>query len=238
MNSRHQKVVRPASLDYLKIHELDSQQALNTLQQTSIVPHSDVPLASLLASSSDSFDLPHMLVPRVLRRKAVIPSKTELSIGGKYSGHICNELGRGAYGVVVLMKKHKSEEVLAVKSQTPTSCLALEFQLLRKLQQRVGSNQCCYPFPQPLSFVSLADGGILSMTAGSRSGLNIVDLSNAYKVKLGDTVPELLALHYTSRMLKHVETLHSRGRVLVSLYVWDHIATCLFLNFFFHSIVM
>mmetsp|Transcript_17397 Transcript_17397/g.42616 ORF Transcript_17397/g.42616 Transcript_17397/m.42616 type:complete len:297 (+) Transcript_17397:3467-4357(+) len=112
------------------------------------------------------------------------------------------------------MKKHKCEEVMAVKSQTPTSCLALEYQCLRRLEERVGSNHGFHPFPKPLSFVSLADGGILSMTAGSKSGLNIVDLANIYRVKLGETVPELVALHYTSRMLKHVETLHRQGRIL------------------------
>ncbi|CAJ1966981.1 unnamed protein product [Cylindrotheca closterium] len=203
-----------ASVDYLKVHEHESQEALQHLQRSSVVPRSNVSLTDLLSSAGDSFDLPHLLVPKLLLRKSVIPSKAKLCIGGKYSGRICNELGRGTYGVVVLMKKHKTEEVMAVKSQTPTSCLALEYQNLRRLEERVSSKQGCHPFPKPLSFISLADGGILTMTAGSKSGLNLVDMVNIYRVKLGETVPELLALHYTSRMLKHIETMHRHGRIL------------------------
>lgn len=53
-----------------------------------------------------------------------------------------------------------------------------------------------------------------SMTAASESGLNLVDVVNLYKSRLGENVPELLALHYTARMLCHVETLHWHGKIL------------------------
>lgn len=208
------------SVDYLKTHERDCRQALRQLQLSSTVPHSNAPLAKLLSSARDSFHLPHLLVPKLLRRKSTIPSRAALNIG-KYSGLVSNELGRGVYGVVVLMEKNgnDSEEVMAVKAQTPASCLALECQILRRLEERVDSRQGSHPFPLPLSFVSLADGAILSMTAGSKSGLNMVDLANIYRVKLGDTVPELVALHYTARMLQHIETLHWHGRILVSFVI-------------------
>ncbi len=40
-------------------------------------------------------------------------------------------------------------------------------------------------------------------------------LVNTYK-KINGNVPELIAIYYTSRMLKHLESLHLEGKVLVS----------------------
>ena len=58
------------------------------------------------------------------------------------------------------------------------------------------------------------------MTCGSQSGLNLVDLVNVYKVKEGASgVPELVALHYTIRMLKHIEAFHWKGIILLSVSV-------------------
>ena len=51
------------------------------------------------------------------------------------------------------------------------------------------------------------------MTAGSDSGMNLIDVVNTYK-KLTGNVPELVAIYYTSRMLKHLESLHQDGKVL------------------------
>ena len=49
----------------------------------------------------------------------------------------------------------------------------------------------------------------------------IVDLVNAYKVKEGKLgVPELVALHYMIQvLLKHIEALHYKGKILVSVSV-------------------
>lgn len=52
------------------------------------------------------------------------------------------------------------------------------------------------------------------MTAGSKNGMNLVDKSNIYKVREGGPVPELIAMHYTARMLKHIELLHWHGKML------------------------
>lgn len=52
------------------------------------------------------------------------------------------------------------------------------------------------------------------MSAASESGLNLVDIVNLYKTKLGQNVPELLAMHYTARMLSHLEMLHWHGKIL------------------------
>jgi hypothetical protein len=51
------------------------------------------------------------------------------------------------------------------------------------------------------------------MSAGSSSGINFLDVANAYKPKK-EPFPELVAIHYTSMMLLHMETLHSVGKIL------------------------
>ena len=56
---------------------------------------------------------------------------------------------------------------------------------------------------------------IFSMTAASNSGMTLIDAVNTYKKAVGN-VPELIAIYYTSRMLKHLESLHQDGQVLVS----------------------
>lgn len=215
--SLDRKKAKKSAIDYASIHERDSRVALRCLQASSLVPDSRISLQCLLSNVGHSFHLPHIVVPRVLRRRSAIPSKAEVCIG-KHSGFVSNELGRGAYGVVVLLEADEASgnRTIAVKAQTSSSCLALEFVILRRLEERMQSRQITtYPFPQPLSFVSLSDGAIFSMTAASRSGLNLVDLVNVYSIKLGEPVPELIALHYTSRMLKHIETLHWHGKMLV-----------------------
>jgi len=45
--------------------------------------------------------------------------------------------------------------------------------------------------------------------------MNLVTLVNAYK-KLGEHTPEVVAMNYTARMLKHLELLHWHAKVLVS----------------------
>merc|ERR1712113_1194938 len=67
-----------------------------------------------------------------------------------------------------------------------------------------------YPYPSPLSFVAFKDGGVLGMTAGSSSGLNLVDIVNIHR----GSVPELIAIYYTSRMLLYLEFLHASGKIL------------------------
>jgi checkpoint serine/threonine-protein kinase len=52
------------------------------------------------------------------------------------------------------------------------------------------------------------------MTSASSSGINLVDLANLHKVKEGASVPEIIALYYTSRMIQHLETLHEEAQIL------------------------
>lgn len=194
--------------------------SLRRLQSSSsVASNSRAPLPSLLSTRGKCFHLPHVVLPREFSSKH-ITANTQICVG-KHTGVISKELGRGGYGVVALMETEKNcdqTNTIAIKVQSPTDCLAWECEILRRLEKRAKKSDEkdeSYPFPRPLTFVSLADGSILSMTAGSKSGLNLVDLVNIYKVKLAEPVPELVALHYTSRLLSHIERLHWHGKILV-----------------------
>jgi hypothetical protein len=203
-------------VDYSTIHNHDIKMALRRLQTTSsVASDSKASLLSLLSTQGKTFHLPHVLLPREFRSKSLL-ANTKVCVG-KHSGLVSKELGRGAYGVVVLMDFDEKNPArgIAVKAQAPTDCLAWEYEILQRVEQRISKEQGALAFPKAVSFISLADGGMVSMTAGSSSGLNLVDLANAYRVKLGEPVPEIVALHYTSRMLRHVELLHWHAKVLV-----------------------
>jgi hypothetical protein len=212
--------IHQSAVDYTKSHNHNIRMALKRLQNKSIVASdSRAPLVSLLVSSGKVFHLPNAVVPRQLRLKR-IAYNTEVSVG-KHGGILNRELGRGAYGVVVLMNvsKNNISNNIAIKVQCPTDSLAWEYEVLQRLEDRISRNgKVCssYAFPRPFGFISLADGGILSMSAASGSGLNLVDLSNFYKLKLGEPVPELIALHYTALMLNVVADMHWHGKILVS----------------------
>jgi checkpoint serine/threonine-protein kinase len=142
---------------------------------------------------------------------------------------MCRELGRGAYGVVVLMDLNESQDgadVIAVKAQSSTASLAWECEILRRLEGRAEEKITPYSFPSPLSFISLADGGLLSMTAASKTGLNLVDLANVYQLRLGEHVPEIVSLHYVSRMLRHLEKLHWHGKIIHCDVKPDNFVSC------------
>lgn len=210
------------AVKYCSTHKHDIGMAIRRLQtSSSVVSSSQSPLLSLLSVRGKTFHLPHLVLPRELRSNH-LAGKTKVSVG-KHSGVLSHELGRGAYGVVALMEVHDDPEkssTIAIKAQSPTHCLAWEFEVMRRLEARIQAveeDHTELPFPRPLSFISLADGGILSMTAGSKSGLNLVDLSNIYQIKLGERVPEIVVFHYVSRMLRHIENLHWHGKILVSL---------------------
>jgi hypothetical protein len=148
---------------------------------------------------------------------------SKITLGDK-TGFVKEELGRGSYGKVVLIESKEEDDddvnVAALKAQAPLNCLALEYVILKAIQERVEPHcRAHFPYPRALSFVSLANGGLLGMTHGSQSGLNLVDLANVYKMKEGVSVPELVVIHYTIRMLKHIEALHWHGKILVSFLV-------------------
>jgi hypothetical protein len=142
--------------------------------------------------------------------------KIDLLGGG--TATIIHELGRGVHGVVLLctVESDSSEESHndALKIQAPIGSLAHEYATLLKLEERVDLDDSgFYPFPQPQSLYAFSEGGLFVMTAGSDSGMTLVDVVNTYNESIGN-VPELVAVYYTSRMLRHLECLH-RGKILV-----------------------
>lgn len=152
-----------SAVDYTKSHNHNIRMALKRLQNKSIVASdSRAPLVSLLVSSGKVFHLPNAVVPRQLRLKR-IAYNTEVSVG-KHGGILNRELGRGAYGVVVLMNvsKNNISNNIAIKVQCPTDSLAWEYEVLQRLEDRISRNgKVCssYAFPRPFGFISLADGG-------------------------------------------------------------------------------
>jgi len=201
------------AFEYQKVHNHDVQMALRRLQTSSMVAaDSRTPLFSLLVPKSKAYYFPACVLPKQLR-KSRLTINTEIAVG-KHSGILTKVLGNGAYGRIFLMNGTNGK--IAIKVQSPTDCLAWEYEILQRLEKRILSRSRCYTFwfPRPFAFLQVADGAILSMSAVSDSGLNLVDLSNFYKLKLGQTVPEIIALHYTSVALRIVEELHWHGKIL------------------------
>ena len=207
------------AIDYVTLHSRDiKESAVRIKTNASPSLPKAASLSKTLATERLVCDLPTYVLPRPLKQKAPMQAGDHLKIGFS-SATVEKELGRGVYGVAVLLKEEEKFDSgsMAVKAQAPTGCLAWEYEILCRVEDRIrgGSKSIDpLPFPKALSFVSLADGAMLSMSAGG-SGMNLVALVNAYK-KLGEHTPEVVAMHYTARMLKHLELLHWHAKVLVS----------------------
>ena len=221
-----------SAVEYTALHKDDIRNSLRKLDQearksSNRRPFSreseEMDLGTLLSTKGTVRDMPTQSMPQALKKKTSTQG-SEISVGNK-CGVIKHELGRGSYGVVIMLETDHQDcnpnegGIVAVKAQSPTDCLAWEYEVMRKLEERVSLHyprtaSSPFPFPLPLSFVSLSDGGLLGMTAGSSTGMNLVDIVNVYKTCEGCPVPELIAIHYTSRMLKHIETLHWHGKIL------------------------
>jgi len=180
---------------------------------------------------------------------------------------IVKKLGSGQFGSVFLMRCSSSTSPsVAIKIQNPTGCLAWEYQIMKRLHQRLSleedddddeqvvegannnndqqpknkrrrtrrctlrnnnmllssyyHNSSFSSFPYPISIVTFRNGGILSMSAGSESGLNLVDVTNFYQFHMKDNpspnrrVPELLVLHYASIIIDIIRKLHQHCHIL------------------------
>ena len=160
------------------------------------------------------FDNRKKSMPKALLRQS-FTAGTKIDLSGRVTVIISNELGRGVYGVVLLCNDETGESD-ALKVQAPIGSLAHEYSILLRIEDRMELNASdFYPFPRSLALYAYSEGGLFSMTAGSNSGMTLIDVVNTYK-KITGNVPELLAMYYTSRMLKHLELLHRYGKVLVS----------------------
>ena len=195
---------RGDSLDYNVLHKCDTESALEEIlngraqsfTRNTIHCHVDQPLPRCLS--------------KVTKKGGTV----------KIDGMDCNvkyKLGSGSYGTVFLCESNEDER-FALKVQRPPhlGCLAWEFRVMEKLKRRLSTHSRegdVYEFPTARSISVFSDGAALQMTAGSHSGLNLLDVVNFHK----GNIPELIAIHYTHRMLCHLETLHLTGKFLVSL---------------------
>lgn len=212
------------AVDYTVRHRQDTKLAIQRLSSRSVAfPKNRKSLTKILSTENFVCNLPTHVLPATLRlNKTAVASGTGITLV-RSSASVKQELGRGAYGCVLLLESESnlSETKAAVKAQAPVGCLAWEYEILLRLRDRlhgkIGPSERA-PFPAPLSFVSLADGALLTMEAVSTSGLNFIDLMNVHRQYRGEpALPEILALHYVSRMLDAMEKLHWFGRVLVRI---------------------
>ncbi len=220
LSSVHRKELNQAATSYSKIngrdyniiHEQNTTFALNNMvSRARIKPRR--------TKSNDKIVLDHResSIPKVLKRDYKRDIKVKV---GCQEMVVKNKLGSGSYGTVILcFMPSLSPNNIAMKIQEQPSSLAWEYEVLDKIKSRVGNkmggcdntHSCGTTFPTALSFMIFRDGAAMGMTAGSCTGLNLIDIINAHK----GSVPELLAIHYTSRMLKHLETLHTAANFLV-----------------------
>ena len=193
------------AIDYESQHKQDMESAMRKCLAT----------AAKSGSQYDIFDYRKKSLPKALLKKSFVGgTKIELSRGEILT--ILHELGRGVYGVVLLCNDENGQSD-ALKIQAPIGSLAHEYSLLLSIEDRVEPDPSgFYPFPRSRALYAYSEGGLFSMTAGSDSGMNLIDVVNTYK-KMTGNVPEIIAIYFTSRMLKHIEALHQDGKVLVSL---------------------
>lgn len=92
-----------------------------------------------------------------------------------------------------------------------------------------------YPFPCSWAIYHYSGWLIVLMTAGSNSRMTLFAVTNKFQ-NITNNIPELIALYYTSRMPRNLESPHQKCHVLVS---WSLRNSCIFcfhhLNFFLCS---
>jgi hypothetical protein len=212
------------AIDYPTCHKNDVVSAAARLKEQSCkFPPNRRSLYKILQSGNNVYDVPSHKLLEALRlpKQGGVPVApgTEIRFG-KSSAIVKRELGRGSYGRVALLEPDPScqQQLVALKAQSPTNCLAWEFEILKKVQRRIGPQyqQGSFPYSVPLSYISLFDGALLAMTAASSSGFNLVDLANVYRSPQHNrTMPEDVVMHYTAKMLLRVEEVHWHGKILV-----------------------
>lgn len=185
---------------YLSLHKKDLSDALINLEKSTL-------------QQEDVNIKPHVIMlksnlPRGLKGNVKFKTKFQL-VNEEYV--IINKLGSGCFGTVLLCLNLASKEQIALKIQKEVDSLAWEFEILNRINRRIDPN-LKYLFPITRHLTGFMNGAIMGMTAASSTGVNLLDVVNAYNC----SVPELLVVHYTARMLKHIESLHLSAKVLVS----------------------
>lgn len=146
------------AVDYNKLFKSNTQAARDRLKQlASQRVEQATSLNKILSVKTLVYDEPRYILPKVFRKK-LLDQGSEIKIG-HCSATVKQELGRGTYGVVVLLNVDSdAADKIAVKAQTCTESLAWEYEILQKIEDRVGNR---FPYPKPLAFTSLADGALM-----------------------------------------------------------------------------
>lgn len=156
-----------AAIDYNKQHKTNIRSALVRLKELAKTGvESCSSLTKLLSVKTLVYEEPRYVLPKIFKKK-LLEKGSEIKIGSS-CGIVKQELGRGAYGVVVLLNAHsESTSTIAVKAQSCPDSLAWEYEILQKLESRIAEQSMLnetgapLPFPKALAFVSLADGGLM-----------------------------------------------------------------------------
>ncbi len=200
------KLNNDKATDYAHFHTMSLESAMKKCMRAA-------------SKNSRIFDNRKDSIPKALVRKT-FTNGISINLPGSDRATIIHELGRGVYGVVLLCNISRCDgrdggQNGAIKIQAPIGTLAHEFSILSKVRDRIKPHaNGFHAFPRPRALYAFAEGGLFLMSAGSNSGMTIVDVANTYN-RIRGNVPELIAIYFTSRMLRHLESLHENGKILV-----------------------
>lgn len=193
---------RKEVVNYLSLHQKNMRNALLSLSKKKDLhgTNEDIHCSPFVAKINSN--LPTGLMGNFKNNKTLCLANEEYIM--------LNKLGKGTFGTVILCSSSKHQ--IAVKVQKEVDSLAWEFEVLNKINNRLQSPHPSCLFPATTHLIAFSNGATMGLTAASSTGMNLLDVVNVYNC----SVPEVLALHYTTRMLKHIETLHVSAKVLVS----------------------
>jgi hypothetical protein len=196
------------NFEYEVLHKKNITAALTRMTQRALRISNEKTLVHKAVIDRTTFSLPKRF-SKLSKRGTVI------NVGGQ-DILVKNDLGCGSHGTVLLCaSSYYPQENIALKFQKDPTSLAWEYEVLEEIQNRTKNNTESSQnpmFPSPLTFTLFGNGASMGMTAASATGLTLLDVVNANN----RSVPELLAIYYTSRMLKCLEQLHLTAKILVS----------------------
>ena len=238
------------SYRYMDVHSRNIHEATTRWKRSTTTTTSGgsfprrTTLARVLSKAGCVYDLPTCVLPRSFKQ-GTVQIGTEFVIDN-CSAVVDQVVAQTSNETVVILRETGIGPMM-LKSQSPMECLAWEYHILQIIGDRIPNEEhstsktttiTTSPFPCALSFVNLADGAMLSTSTGSKTGWNLVHLQRAYDAK-GDEIPEVLILHYTARMLQHIEMLHWHAKVLVRSFTHSlpFVDSTVFLSNIYRSLV-
>ena len=192
----------------------------------------DMALASHLTSKSITNH--HVSFPDQMKDdaqlKRLLRSKSFVSLGDK-KVKLIKELGSGTYGSVWLvycyLRDSSQPEVYALKVQSPSGSLPMEFQIQSILEYRLGNqNDGRFPFPLPIAFHKFTDDDGDSGSLFFMSAELGVTLHSVYTDYFPENAPVEIVVYLADKMLTVLEMLHCEGKYAVSC-LFEHLYLCM-----------